>query len=178
MEDFGLPLWSFMASPLAQYVRNLTVTVPVEKWGQLQTYPHKLGNGEGQGYTPNITHVTSAYVTIGERKYAIAAKTVAVIAVDAMHINYVVGDKPQGECLQQALSTTVGTPSSLTFEVLARFAHSQEIGTAALGDETIGVLTEGLVPVELAALATLTQQRACVLSLVKPLEDTDQKEAI
>jgi len=141
-----------MPASTSQYVRNHSITVLVANWGVAQTHAHNLNDGNGAGYTPNVVHVDSAYVTIGATNYAINPKTVAITAVGAATITYVVGTATTA--LRDALTEVFGVvPTSLTFEVVTRFVHSVEIGTTATGDETIGVLAAGLVPIELAALA-------------------------
>jgi len=147
-----------MAYPISQYVRNHSVTVAVANWGIAQTHLHDLNDGSAPtapgsvGYTPNVVYVNSAYVTIGATNYAINAKTVSITAVGATTISFIVG--PANTTLRDALTKVFGVvPTSLTFEVVTRFAHSMEIGTTATGDETIGVLAAGLIPIELTTLS-------------------------
>lgn len=145
-----------MAHPISQYVRNHLVTALVANWGAAQTHAHNLNDGAaaggGNGYTPNLIHVNSAYVTIGGANYAINPKVVAVLTPTATNLSYVVGDA--ANVLRDALTKIFGVvPTSLTFEVVTRFVHSHELGTTATADETINVLAAGLVPIELAALA-------------------------
>lgn len=143
-----------MPYTISQYVRNHAVSVAVANWGVAQTHAHNLNDGATaaglNGYTPNLVHVTSAYVTISGVDYAINPKTVAITAVGATNITFIVG--AANTVLRDALTKIFGAvPTSLTFDVTTRFVHSHELGTGATVDETIGALAAGLVPIELQA---------------------------
>jgi hypothetical protein len=145
-----------MPSSRTQRVRHHTVEVPVDNWGQRQTHPHNLNDGNSSGYTPNIVYVTGAAVVFKDRKYAINQKIVAIVKVDAVDISFIVGDAPSGQMLKDVLTLHGESPSAITFDVLTRCVYSNELGTDAVADETlVDPPTTGLVPFELLQKPTV-----------------------
>lgn len=153
-----------MAAPTAQYVRHHQILITRVNWGVAFSHLHNLNDGGSlpQGYTPNLVTIEKAWVVdAGNAYHAIDTGVARVASVTAVNVNIVVGDNGTGAALIAALTAVLGAaPLSIVLEVTTRFAHSVEIGTTAVGDETIGAaLPANLgLPISLSAAGATTLQ--------------------
>lgn len=131
-----------MAASTSQYVRRHVITVPRVSWGAAFPHLHSLNDGLNSSYTPNMASVDKAYVVdAGGTYHAIESGVARVSSVTATNINVWVGENAAGApALVAGLTAVLGAaPLSIVLDVTTRFAHSVEIGTTAVGDETINL---------------------------------------